>query len=221
MRLCPPKKSWTKPYKGDWGYIFVIVLNAQIPIHQYLALLKLSCQEPWRWPRSTSGSAPPSTCSSTWQASPPSSPSIRHSSTDSSSSSGPLQALALVPLQALVLAIFPLLTLDPSLVPLQTLALPRYKIQQDKNAPLSPAKLWKVVSHVVVNQVNSSNTSNLLWWPSCHLRLLWSALNLTIDNRLNNGQNIETSTLKLHCLKGCCQILRGLIAFLLLIKIKG
>ena len=29
----------------------------------------------------------------------------------------------------------------------------RYKIQQDKNFPVSPAKVWKVAKHVLVNQV--------------------------------------------------------------------
>ena len=31
--------------------------------------------------------------------------------------------------------------------------LARYKIQQDKNFPVSPAKVWKVAKHVLVNQV--------------------------------------------------------------------
>ena len=30
---------------------------------------------------------------------------------------------------------------------------PRYKMQQDKNFPVSPAKVWKVAKHVLVNQV--------------------------------------------------------------------
>ena len=29
----------------------------------------------------------------------------------------------------------------------------RYKMQQDKNFPVSPAKVWKVAKHVLVNQV--------------------------------------------------------------------
>ena len=42
---------------------------------------------------------------------------------------------------------------DVSLYHTSDLTCPRYKMQQDKNFPVSPAKVWKVAKHVLVNQV--------------------------------------------------------------------
>ena len=51
-----------------------------------------------------------------------------------------------------------------------TRQLARYKIQQDKNFPVSPAKVWKVAKHVLVNQVPHQNVKShpmfRLYWES-------------------------------------------------------
>ena len=48
---------------------------------------------------------------------------------------------------------------------------PRYKMQQDKNFPVSSAKVWKVAKHVLVNQVRGFQLTKVLKQKSIWLSL--------------------------------------------------